>query len=280
MFSIFAIFGTTKIMVRERLIMTPIVTLVYIGILIFGAFQPQFLSSESTQEISCFLNQFHPPEYGFFSNCFLGYPSRQFIIPSIPTLVFGRSLWTLQIGNSLYMLMGIPVFLYGLLRYFHNVKHKDILLACTLATLFHFGAFTKAVFLYEQSGYPVGFAFFLTGLWLLYVSHPSFSVLAMIGAFLHISLNAYTPALALLFGSAGMLLGILFAKHLSRLQRIAILWMLVLVGCSFFCTLSTRSDIRIISPQTYQNMVESLVTGWHHILFITLQIPFTSPYVL
>lgn len=174
-----------------------------IGILVvvwcYQLASPRTVGGESTQEIGCALFLMAKPDAGYQRSCLFGYPTRQYYLPALPSLLFGRSIYTLNIGNSLYVWLGLATFLAAIWQYWrHNsrVWWGLALVVLLLPQLYYFHHFFY--FRFEQSIFP--FAFGLLGIawWLLFKSTADQKYLLLLVLWLYQLLFAYTPAMSLL----------------------------------------------------------------------------------
>lgn len=228
-------------------------------IIINGAVDPKNISGESTVEIACVLNHINKSrDAGLRQTCHLGYPARQFFLPAVVSQAFGRGLFQLNFGNSLYVLLGLPIFALGLIRFFeeHGAKFSPAALALTLLPQFYF--FNSLLFLYEQSLFSIGFSLINTGLIAQYLvtQSPIYSSL-MILLSLH-AVHAYTPSLVLIPLNLGIFAITAFKKRNLK-SIIPILILLTTVGISLHSSINIthRQDLRIKSsqPRNYQSEI-------------------------
>lgn len=107
------------------------------GIVIFYYVnQATNLSLEATQQIACSINNFSLPDWGYFQNCFLGYPARQFYLALIPSAI-SRDVFNLNLGNYLYFLIGWTIFVNASIKRMQTAeRNNDLLLTLFLFYLF------------------------------------------------------------------------------------------------------------------------------------------------
>lgn len=278
----YALFHLTKTLITSKMWIVSIVALLYLGA--FGVSLPdaRHLSGESTREISCAISHLvNTKHMGFSSVCHLGYPARQFYIPAIPSILFGRSLVALQAGSLIYFIAGFIVFLRGLVIANRQNKHADIIGGIILTTLFHFHMATYIILTFEQAMYPMSFAMFTVGLWLTWLHERSTIVLLLLGLIQLILIHSYTPALAVV--ALNLLLFLVFAyKAYRQKTKHWVLFMVIFfISClSLWVSVQTRSDIRITTAKTPMSIDMAFITlgeTWRHIVYKSGTIPWTSP---
>lgn len=278
----YALVRLTKTLIQSRMWIVAIVALLYLGTFVVSLPDARHLSGESTREISCAISHLtNTKDMGFSSVCHLGYPARQFYIPAIPTILFGRSLVALQAGSLLYFIAGFIVFLRGLVIANKHHKHADIIGGIILATLFHFHMATYIILTFEQAMYPMSFAMFTVGLWLTWLHERSTIVLLLLGLIQLVLIHSYTPALAVM--ALNLLLFLIFAyeAYRQKSKRWVLFVVIFFVSClSLWVSAQTRSDVRILTtktPITFEMVLTTLGETWRHIVYKSGTIPWTSP---
>ena len=70
------------------------------------------LNTESTQQVADALVYLHNSrDFGIFDLAFLDYPARQYLLPALPSLIFGTGLITLRIGYAIFYFIAYFSFL-------------------------------------------------------------------------------------------------------------------------------------------------------------------------
>jgi hypothetical protein len=264
--------------------LTAVVAMVYIGLILFSAWDPRFLSDESTREIGCALHYLRTdPGLLFTQTCHLGYPARQFFIPALPSLLFGTHISTLQLGNSIYFVVGYIVFLYGLLITQQKRPFGDITTALILSCLPHFYIANALIFLYEQAMYPLGFSLCIAGLWLIWFHNKSMISLLLIGLMQLVLVTSYTPSLSLVLANVVLffILSVQLKKQRVSMWPIPLLLILITIT-SIAVSFSTRTDMRIVSHTTNDPVfatraLQTVVGVWQHITVDPGSNAWTSP---
>lgn len=160
---------------------------------------PNSVNGENTQEITCTLDHFsRSADWGFRQTCLFGYPARQYSVPALSSLIFGRSVGALNTGGAVYFLIGLVVFLHGLLLYFPDKRKSDMLGLLFTGALLHFRYVNHFLFLFEQSVFPLSFGLIGAGIWMHYQTQKNIHTIIPMGVVLMYISHAYTPALSLL----------------------------------------------------------------------------------
>ena len=203
------------------------------------------INGENTQEISCALAQItNSPDWGYRQTCLFGYPTRQFIVPSLPSLLFGNSLAALNIGGVIYFAIGLILFCRGIQVYFDDSKKGDALILLLLGSLLHFYYINHFLFIFEQSIFPLSFALAGCGVWLMYLRTKSHLLLIPLTLLLYAGIFSYTPSLVLIPLAYG---AILWQTLQNQTHRFKILTLIVVILTALM-TLSSftfRSDIKL-----------------------------------
>mgnify|MGYP005843139349 CR=1 FL=1 len=158
---------------------------------------PRILHHETTQEIGCALRTLaSSPSRGYADTCLFGYPTRQHIIPALPTVALGRTQQALHLGSAAYLLLALLIFARGLAARFEGRRDGPLLAALGVVLLTHFYFFHHFMLAFEQSVYPMLFTMIAVGLVLVFEKCPTVPTLSLAGLTLLILIHSYTPALA------------------------------------------------------------------------------------
>ncbi len=158
---------------------------------------PRVLHHETTQEIGCALRTLATsPSRGWADTCLFGYPTRQHLLPALPSLFLGRTQTALHVGSAAYLLVGLLVFAHGLAGQYEQRRDGFPLAALVVVLLTHFYFFHHFMLAFEQSVYPMLFTMTATGLVLCFENRPNSITLWLVGFAVLASIHAYTPALA------------------------------------------------------------------------------------
>lgn len=216
------------------------------------------ISGETTQEIQCLISQLkNSADAGFKQPCFLGYPSRQYLIPALPSLFFGRSQFSLNLGGLIYFFLGIVIFASAVFKSGKNKQQQDLMSAIVLTLTLHFYYAVHFLFnQFEQSNYPLSLGFLALGLtWHYFQSKKVQSkhlFLSSLGIVLLWLAASYTPSLALI-GLISAWLGLDWLKKTNRasaqkkldLSLIILICMATII--SLFLSLDYRLDLRLLA---------------------------------
>jgi hypothetical protein len=256
------------VVTRGRGLATVLVLLALTATVIVATFDTRLLHFETTQEIACTLNCFaDSPTWGYTDTCLFGYPTRQFLVPALPSLLFGRSYTALTFGGALYFLIAISIFARGLLSHLEDRPEGDLLAALVLSFLPHIHYFNHFMYSFEESIYPLLFGMILCGLALQWMKAPSLAYPFLIGLVLLHGAWAYTPALALVvLGLVLLCAHALGSRTLPRTGRIASLGVSAVVVASFIVSLWVRSDLHAFGERSAAELVSDLGAAFRHIV--------------
>ncbi|MBP9814008.1 hypothetical protein KBC80_02335 [Candidatus Woesebacteria bacterium] len=203
------------------------------------------INGENTQEIACALTQLQQSsDWGYRQSCLFGYPTRQFIVPAIPSLLFGNSLAALNIGGAIYFILGLILFCRGIQVYVQDSRKGDALTLLIFGSLLHFHYINHFLFLFEQSIFPLSFALAGCGIWLMYLRTKLHTYLIPLTLLLFVIVFSYTPSLVLLPLSYG---AILWQSRRNQTQWFKILGLVIVVltAIMILSSFMFRSDIKL-----------------------------------
>jgi hypothetical protein len=261
-------------------VLTVVLLLIWTSLLLIHSFNHKNLSGEVTQEISCMLQHFSDStDWGFAKSCFLGYPTKQFIIPSLPSLILGRTVFALQFGGAIYVLTGLFLFSFGILQYFQNKKHADIFASLFLACLFHVYYINFQFFYYEQSAYPVGFVMMLCGLFLFFLKDRKKFPLFLFGYVLLYLIFSYTSSLAVFFLACVVGLYTIVRSEIPTAKKLLLLVILTSLFVSYHVSLNTRTDIKLVKTSQRNEVLlkQDIQDAFEHLVWQNKGNPFVSP---
>ena len=278
---IFAIGQTINLIKTSILHRTPF-ALLTIGLFLFlcatNIQSIYSINGENTQEISCTLYQLHhSADWGYRQTCLFGYPTRQFVVPALPSLLFGNSLASLNIGGAIYFILGLIIFCRGVQIYGEDYRKNDILILLMLGALLHFHYVNHFLFLFEQSIFPLSFALALSGIWLIYLRTKNITLLIPFTLLLYASIFSYTPSLALLPLAYLMILIQMLENKSFRFRAIGV----SIVCITAFMILSSflyRTDIKLGSqyPGGMQTAIGDMGLAIKHLALHNYPTPFTT----
>jgi len=230
---------------------TPFATVVALSLLGATAFlgisgvELVTVDHEATQQIASGLDSFSEPEWGYTGSGFLGYPSRQYLIVSLPALVLGRTLLGLRLGYALVFVLGVLIFWAGLLRTWEKLPWGEYMVPIATTAVLGFPYLVEHVRHFEQSILPVSFTLATVGWLLLARDRPTlqnFGALAWVGAMLG---TCYTPGLASWALLYIALLWLASQAVAAGHRELAASWVAVTVLVVFFAVMSfaSRTDL-------------------------------------
>lgn len=237
--------GLLKKVSKGQFIVPLIIFLIVNIVGIFYMSKPENISLEATQQISCAINNFELSEdWGYFQNCFLGYPARQFLMPLIPSLAT-RSVFTLHFGNYLYFLIGQILFMSVSAKWISPTnKSQESLITMLLIVPFHFHFYNYLNLSFEQAFYPIGLGLILFSTLLnlkLQVNVRNILIFLISGLLI---ISSYTTALAyipliFMFG-----LYFLLIHKSNKNHKTLILSSLITLTISLLVSIAYRGDLR------------------------------------
>jgi hypothetical protein len=260
---------------------TPLVLFVWFYIVITNIPLAKNVSYESTQQIAQTLNILKTSDdLGFHKSCFLGYPARQFFLPALPSIVWGRNITALNTGGCLYFLLGLFIFSSGVLANFSDKTKGDIFCGLLLSLLFHAYYVNYQLFYFEQSIFPFSLGLIACGLFLHFWVNPSWEIAGLLALSLLYLIFSYTPSLALFGLSIPALLYLYFKVPLPLPKRRFLILTGIICLAGFIISLKIRSDIVIARPANPTSWTEVTTKTWEtaeHLLFQTRGKPIVSP---
>jgi hypothetical protein len=219
------------------------------------------------------------PDWGFNSTCFFGYPTRQYLISSLPSLFLGRNVFALNLGGSIYIILGLVIFASGLIKHFGN-KSGNLSVAFFLSTLWHIPYLIHFTFLYEQSTFPFSLGLIISGIFLQYMNEKKICYLPLIGFCLLTLIHAYTPSLAFYFLAIAILVYYVTLRSQARTEKLIILTLIIFSLFSFFHSVKIRKDLNFTSSQkSSSELLRDFQRGIKHFIFPVDRPTFVSPYL-
>ena len=215
------------------------------------------LQHETTQQIGCMMHGFAESDWLFRKNCFIGYPARQYLLPALLSVVFGRSLITLQFGGLLYFFIGMTIFVKGVAMFLKKNNALSVIGAITIGVLPFFYFVNQRVFYAEQSNYPFSYALIICGLFFIYFLRKGWIELFVISIALLHTVYIYTPGLALSALATLVSIHLLYQKNISNKQKLWIVLTMIVVYAQFALSLQFRGDIRIIPDTTARSQLNN-----------------------
>lgn len=259
-------------LLRKKRMFTVLTVSLIVGLLVSQASSVTSLSGETAIEMNCGIGLWQDLERGVTPTCMFGYPTRQYLVPSLPSLLFGRIQMMLNLGSVIYLSIGFVILSWGIHTFWSKHKGVDFLAAIVLLLISQSLIFWHLAFFYEQSIYPVALAALVTGLGLINLASGKRLWRILFIWSLIYCLFTYTPSLPIfLLGYVGLLW-----IFLSRLKRRKYEWFtgftLCLLLLLLFVSLSVRNDLHLsgnyyAADQSIGNLKEDLYTVGKHLVF-------------
>lgn len=203
------------------------------------------LGPESTREMASALVSLQRPDLGYTGIGPMGSPARQYFLPSVSSLLMGRSVLALRLGYACLLVLGLLVCWTGLRASLSSLRQAGDIAALTVLSFLSFPSLVGYERLYTQIGLPATLVMFAIGWLFLAGDRPSplrLSALAWIGCLLGTCSPPGLTSLALLaiFVAAA---AVIAARRHDRSMALAwgtlLLPMATFTGCSFL----VRRDI-------------------------------------
>lgn len=254
---------------QKRFIATSAVILFLIILVCSHLNDAQSISFETANQTTCIINHLkNASDGGFNQTCMNGYPARQYLLSSIPTILFGPSLWTLHLGGSLYFFLGLIIFSGSALRRFDDYKMGDFTIATVLASILHIYYFNHFMFIYEQSIFPFSMTLIAAGLLLDFENEISLWPIMFLGLLSFWLIFGYTTGIAVFFLLSFILFCSMFKKNQPKMIRIVTFCVLVFSIIGFWLSLGTRGDIHIREGTLSNTQLKNdLIGAFKHIVW-------------
>ena len=267
-----------KFTISKKTPFTLLTILTFIFLIVTQLNNPASLSGETSIEINCAISHLsNAKDLGFRQTCLFGYPARQFFLPAIPSLMLGRNLINLNMGGSLYFLMGMTVFAYSIIRTYGNNYRSDLLSTLALSSLLHFHYFNHFLFFFEQSIFPLSIGLMLIGSFLIYIKSGNRIALVPLGLSLLYLPASYTPALALLFFAWLVIFYFLYTNKKNKNKR-SLFLIMILSAVVLISTLTYRYDINLTgSDRTVNQELTDAISAFLHLILHDQGNSYTSP---
>lgn len=212
------------------------------------------LSFDAVVEIGCGLKQWQSLGSAWHGTCFLDYPARQFSLPSLVPLLLGRSIEAVNLGHSLYLIIGASMFWAGLWKRFGGKRAIFVLLilGLLLSNQQHWYYLWPS---YEQAIYPMALGLFILGLWFHFENNLSWGWWGVVGLW---AIHSYTVNLAWV----GLLVGtFMIEAWVSRNRTVRTFVGSLIFGwsSSLLASLFYRGDLRLFDKAELMR-TESVVT--------------------
>ncbi len=246
----------------EKLFITLLLVIIWLFIIGSNINRVKNVSSEATQQIGHVVSLLHfSKTMGFNDQCFIGYPARQFFLPSLPTLIMGRRVLSLNLGGSLYVITGLLIFSRAIVINFEDRRCGDLAGGIILSLIFHIYYVNYQIFWFEQSIYPFGFTLIICGLYLYYIKDKSLANLSLTGLTVMYLIYSYTPSLSMACLSITVLIYYYIKNFKYRDKKRNLIIAMIIIFCivSFCLSLHFRSDVKLIGNNNNSNEIRSKI---------------------
>lgn len=246
----------------------------YIGNLEYGD-----INADATQQLAAGLSSFKSDDWNYTGLAFLGYANRQYIIAAIPSLLFGRSVFTLHLGFAGLFIIGLTMLYFEFRNWLksYDMEEELALVPCYIIMAFRF--IVEYYLNYEQAITPVALTMMGIALFMkLYRKMDSFTVIAItwVGCFY---CDSYTPIIA----SLGLLICFILLYMLDicykNIQLIStekssnlckeifakievLCGIICTIGCFFIATLLGKREDRLTSMREDIDLVSFAIEVW------------------
>ena len=154
------------------------------------------INPEASIQLADALRGLKNADWNYTGTGFLGYPAKQYILASVPSLFMGRNVFAAHLGFAYLFLIGFMLFFFESrnLAQVNGMPDYIALLPCAALSMFPYIAEYYRTF--EQTIMPVTFSMICTVMYIRYVlKHDVFSILTLAFAGGMLS-GSYTPALS------------------------------------------------------------------------------------
>lgn len=265
--------------IKGRSIVSLILLIFFLVLIGINLNQAKNLGGETLQEIGCALSQLEKSaDWGFRGQCFLGYPTRGYLIPAIPSILFGRSLFSLHLGGSLFFILGVIIFSSGVLSLFKYEYTGDLVSGLVLSLVLHTHYLNQFLFYFEQSNFPFSLTMILVGLFMHYWASRKVTLLYLSGILLLYFIYSYTPALALFLFAEMFIFIMFFHRQIPKWHKILLVAIMVGTLISFATSFQFRGRIPflVLEERNQRQLVEDVIEAGDHLLFQKETRPFVS----
>lgn len=197
------------------------------------------INHESTQQAVGALENIKLPDFGYTKTAFLGYPSRQYLLTTIPTFIFGKYPWTLNLGYIYPVIFGILVFYSGIQKLFHSHPHKNEIASLAIFFIFLCNYTLPFTLHFEQSIIPLALTLQAAAWIIVTIKNPTkYNLIALIWIGTMLA-TTYTPGLASWYFIIAALMYLVSKKIKAKKYSQAANWLAVVIPIVVFGLLST-----------------------------------------
>lgn len=237
----------------------------FLSVIKLGSF-PLTISGEGSIELNAALDNIKTADLGYTKNGFLGTMNRQYLITSLPSYFWGRTIINYRLGTVFVSLLGVYLLYAGIRTHYKKYQFIERLAGLMVLSILSIPIMTVILRMFDAVILPVSFTMQTVGILLVILKKPKpVSILAFIWI-LNLLGTVYAPSVAS-WGLITLFIFIISVQSLFRKNNINfVLWLIcALTTAVFFASaLQVRGDIRLkgmdkISNETRLNKtVESL----------------------
>ncbi|MBN1355161.1 hypothetical protein JXA40_02710 [bacterium] len=271
---------------RQKRVFTLLTLVILLAWTLIEAADPGRVWHETTQQIGCMLQHFTDSrDWGFHRTCFLvGYPARQFLIPTLPTFLMGRTPLAINLGGCIYFILGIVIFAASVQRNLsERFKNADLITAIVLVCFLHFYYVNVMLFHFEQALFPFEFALIACGLFLCIQSGDrTYEMIALAGFTGLYLIHVYPSGLAVYGLWAVVILNYMKYSGFTRKQKYLMLAVFLSTLASLAVSFQFRGDVRLFGkqPVDWLTFGKDLLLAARHVFYPVKVNPVMSPVVI
>lgn len=211
---------------------------------------PIDISGESTLQAGAALENIKKSDFGYTETAFLGYPSRQYLVTTWPSMVFGRSIVNYRLGYLLVFLLGIYLFYAGIKTCYSNRPQISQIATLGILSLLSFPIVLILLRIFEQTILPISFTYQALGWFLIVLKRERTTYfLAFIWILTMLATN-YTPSLSIwvLFTTVAAVVSM--QKMFSEQYFGGLIFLLCLLTSIVFGinSIQFRQDLKLTKP--------------------------------
>jgi hypothetical protein len=245
---------------QERQWWTVTAVVVWLLFIVGAAVPERLMSDENIFEFGCPQRMFREsPDLGFLQQCFIGYPTRSFLLQVLPVQLFGFSPFVANLGASLLLLPGIVLLARAIRIATARARAGDFITGLLLLFLFQCTVFIRVIYYHDQTTHPVALTMIFIGLIALWLERSDRLAFFSLLALSLVSTAMYPPFFAVLCLLIFSLGWALLRKRLPKGSAAPLLLTVALAAVSIVQTMSYRLDLRFGVDQAHiQHLPERL----------------------
>ena len=210
------------------------------------ALPARLLSDENIFEFGCPQLAFRDaPDLGFLSRCFIGYPTRSYLLQALPIKLFGFSAFVANLGASLLLFPGIVLLAQAIRIVTGRARASDFITGLAMLFLFQCVLIPRIIYYHDQTTHPVGLAMIFIGLIALWLERADRLAFFSFLALTLVSTGMYPPILSVLGLCAIFLSWRLFCQGLPVRSAGPLIMTGVLAIVTFTQTMAYRLDLQL-----------------------------------